>query len=168
MLGLGHVLVPLDGSQLAEAAIDEARRIITSGGDISLLIAVQVPNVPVYGYELSSNIVPAYQSSLDEAYAGAQEYLERVANELRTEGFHVRVIVQFGDDAASVIVRSAQQYAADAIVMSTHGRSGVSRWLFGSVTNKVLQSTTCPVMVVPSRIILEHKDAVESSNMSVG
>ena len=58
-------------------------------------------------------------------------------------------MVQFGDPA-SVIVDTAGQLHVDAIVMSTHGRSGISRWIFGSVTNKVLGMAECPVLVVPS------------------
>ena len=62
----------------------------------------------------------------------------------------VGVEVHVGEPA-NVIVETAERLKVDAIVMSTHGRSGLSRWLFGSVTNKVLSANVCPVYVIPSK-----------------
>ena len=60
-------------------------------------------------------------------------------------------------DPATVIVETAQKLHVDAIVMSTHGRSGLSRWLFGSVTQKVLAASCCPVFVIPAKVTEESK-----------
>jgi nucleotide-binding universal stress UspA family protein len=60
-----------------------------------------------------------------------------------------RGIAQFGEPA-SVIVDIAGRLRVDTIIMTTHGRSDVSRWLFESVTSKVLAIVTCPVLVIPS------------------
>jgi nucleotide-binding universal stress UspA family protein len=79
----------------------------------------------------------------------AKEYLGKFTEPLTEEGYKVDTVVEFGNPP-DVIVEFADVRKVDAIVMATHGRSGVSRWIFGSVTNKVLAVATCPVLVVPS------------------
>lgn len=150
---LEHVLVPLDGSQLGEEAVHHAKKIVSPDGQITLVSAVEMPEIPLYGFDLVGvTSAPSYQATLEDIVARANTYLENIAEELKSEGFQAKFIVQFGDPP-SVIVDLAAQYNVDAIVMSTHGRSGISRWLFGSVTNKVLGMATCPVLVIPS----EHR-----------
>lgn len=146
---LKHVLVPLDGSKLAEEALDHAVNILCPGGSITLLAAVDVPEVPVYGYYPPAT-VPDFQSTVEELVPQAKQYLEQVASRVRTPDLTVCVEAQIGE-AAQVIAETAARLKVDAIVMSTHGRSGLSRWLFGSVTNKVLGTRCCPVYVVPSK-----------------
>lgn len=148
---LNHVLIPLDGSPLAEAAIEEAHRVILADAYITLLTVVQQPSVPVYGYELAVALTASYHSKVEEAISEAKSYLQKIAENLRMDGFKVSLIAGFGDDAAYVIVENAQRLHVDAIVMSTHGRSGISHWLFGSVAEKVLSTARCPVLVIPSR-----------------
>jgi nucleotide-binding universal stress UspA family protein len=147
---LDHVLVPLDGSDLGEEALVEAKRIIGSKSQITLVTAVDMPEIPLYGFDLVGvNDAPSYQVALEEAITRAREYLQGVVRGLELEGIQTKIVVQFGEPAA-VIVETAQELKVDAIVMATHGRSGVSRWLFGSVTSKVLAIAACPVFVIPS------------------
>lgn len=146
---LKHVLVPLDGSKLAEEALDHAVNILCPGGSITLLAAVDVPEVPVYGYYPPAT-VPDFQSTVEELVPQARHYLEQVASRVQTSELTVNVEAEIGE-AADVIAETAARLKVDAIVMSTHGRSGLSRWLFGSVTNKVLGTRCCPVYVIPSR-----------------
>jgi nucleotide-binding universal stress UspA family protein len=87
----------------------------------------------------------------------ARAYLEQIAAPLRAEGFQVETLAQFGD-AAKTIINIALIHNVDAISMATHGRSGFSRWLFGSVTGNVLSAAACPVFVTPPDPILLKAD----------
>lgn len=145
---LKHVLVPLDGSLRSERAIEHATHTLAAGGTITLVTAVELPEIPLYGFDLVGvSTAPSYQASLEDVLQRARAYLEEIAGNLRGQGFGARYSVQFGEPSC-VIVDSARELLVDAICMSTHGRSGVSRWLFGSVTNKVLAMAPCPVLVV--------------------
>lgn len=146
---LDHVLVPLDGSRLAEEALEHAKRIVNHEGKITLLTAVDVPEIPMYGLYPPATI-PDYQAAIEDALPQARAYLEQIAKDLTGAGYKVTFDAQIGD-AAEVIARMAQELRVDAIVMSTHGRSGLNRWLFGSVTSKVLSAKVCPVFVIPSK-----------------
>jgi nucleotide-binding universal stress UspA family protein len=78
----------------------------------------------------------------------AEAYLEAQAISLRTDGLDVDIHVQIGAPA-DTIVEAAEQRDADLIVMATHGYTGFKRWTLGSVTDKVVQATPTPVLVVP-------------------
>jgi nucleotide-binding universal stress UspA family protein len=133
---------------LAEEALEHARQIVKPTGKITLMTAVDVPEIPMYGLYPPASI-PDYQAAIEDALPQARVYLEQIGQELTHEGYSVGVEAQIGD-AADVILRTAHELGVDAIVMSTHGRSGLSRWLFGSVTSKVLSGKVCPVFVIPS------------------
>lgn len=146
---LKHVLVPLDGSQLAEAALPFARNILEAKGEITLVSAVEVPYVPAYAY-FPGTIPETYETTTEELIPYAKHYLEKQAEELEKLGYKLNLVVEIGEPA-QVIIETAAKNHAEAIVMSTHGRSGLSRWLLGSVTQKVLSAKTCPVLVVPTK-----------------
>lgn len=146
---LKHILVPLDGSQLAEDALEHAVNIIDPNGKITLVAAVEIPEIPVYGYFTTASAAD-FEAATHDMLPQARTYLESVAKRLANNHLTIAVEAQLGE-AADVINETAQKYKVDAIVMSTHGRSGLSRWLFGSVTNKVLSTQLCPVYVIPSK-----------------
>ena len=139
---LKHVLVPLDGSKLAEEALKPAMEIVAPGGRISLVTAVEPVEVPDYAY-LAPITVPNYTEFLPIA----QHYLEGIARDYANEDVTLDYRAISGDPT-TVITNTANQLQVDAIVMSTHGRSGIKRFLLGSVTNKVLETKTCSVFVV--------------------
>lgn len=151
---LKHVLVPLDGSKLAEQALEHATRIIQPGGKITLIAAVELPEMPIYDYYPPVNRME-YERAEEELLPFATHYLEGIADDLKKRGFQVSIKSQVGN-AADAITDMACRYQVDAIVMSTHGRSGLQRWLYGSVTNKVLDARPCPVYVVPSKANGKH------------
>lgn len=149
---LSHVLIPLDSSLLAEKALDAAKPILRPQGKITLVMAVQTPTPPIFAYpsadvlhEIERDLAPAQEGEQD-----AHEYLERIAKNLTLLGYSVDIEVQHGDPA-QVILEMAEKLRVDIIIMSTHGRSGLGRLLFGSVTNQVLGASYCPVLVVPNR-----------------
>ncbi len=113
------------------------------------MTAVQEPEIINYaGNPVTLN--PEYYPTLEQLEDNRKRYLEELAEPLRQLGYHVNTRVEVGD-AADCIIHAAVKFEVDAIVMSTHGRSGVSRLLFGSVTNRVLSQSTRPVLVVPSQ-----------------
>jgi nucleotide-binding universal stress UspA family protein len=148
---LNHVLLPLDGSQLAEEAIEHAKQILPPGGKITIITALNVSENWLYGVD-PLVVFAEYRQTVDQMEQAAKIYLERTAADLQAEGFQVVTRIEYGH-AAAVILNYATACKADAIVMSTHGRSGITRWLFGSVTSKVLSAATCPVFVVPNQRI---------------
>lgn len=77
----------------------------------------------------------------------ARSYREEKRAERAARGLAVRTVVERGDPA-QVVIECAQKEPADLIVMSSHGRSGFSRWLYGSVAHKVLQHAPCPLLLI--------------------
>ena len=146
---LKHILIPLDGSPLAETALAEALRLCDEQTAITLVSAVDLPEVPVYGFDMVPTNIPYYQQTTQDTLTVCRQYLEGIARRLENGARTVRFVVQLGE-AADVITETATELHVDAIVMSTHGRTGLNRWLFGSVTGKVLASASCPVLVVPT------------------
>jgi nucleotide-binding universal stress UspA family protein len=145
-----RVLVPLDGSALAERALGPAAGLARAGGSAAQLILMRAP-VPTQlffaaegGYGL---LYP--EQSLAEANEAAAAYLESVRAAQATAGCAARSVLLEGD-AAGAIVDAASEERADLIVMSSHGYSGLARWLLGSVAEKVLHAAPCPVLVVRS------------------
>jgi len=147
---LKHVLVTLDGSELAEQALAYAERILPKGGEITLLSVVDVPDIQVYTmYDMPLLVKEMdYDQFVNKVESGMKEYLDGQVKRLQEHGLHAHAKILAGDPA-QVIVDQAAKLKVDTIVMSTHGRSGLSRWLFGSVTQKVLNAMPCPVLVVP-------------------
>lgn len=149
---LNHVLVPLDSSDLAEEALDYARQVTGPGGKITLLMVVIAPEYVTSGfYPVPFEYqIENYETIRTNRIAEARDYLMKVADRLTGDGIEVEYAILVGDPAES-IVEQADELGVDAIVMSTHGRSGISRWIFGSVTQKVLSAAKHPVLVVPNR-----------------
>ncbi len=155
---IAHVLVPLDGSLLARSALDYALKLIDSSGTITLLTILQPPEVPIYDfYPVTMSPQKDYEAGFTEALTHAQDYLYQITNEIQEKyAINIEATVEMGDPATAII-EAAAKLGTDAIVMSTHGRSGISRWLFGSVTQKVLAASCCPVFVIPPQVVEERK-----------
>jgi len=153
---LKHILVPLDGSELSEKAIEHVKHLVSPQTEITLLVAVDSPEYiaySMYGTQPVAAATPVstgfdYQALSDEMLTQSRSYLERIAADLKQSGYKVNQTVETGQPA-DLIVETAQKLGVDTIVMSTHGRSGLSRWLLGSVTSKVLSAAPCPVYVIP-------------------
>lgn len=86
----------------------------------------------------------------DDGRREAQTYLDGVAVLLRKQGLRSRLVVALGE-AADAIARAAEESAVDVIAMTTHGRGGIERALFGSVADAVVRGSTRPVFLVPIR-----------------
>jgi len=158
------ILVPLDGSKLAECALPHVEE-LAKGSDTEEVILVSVtervqgyraledPSQPVVGpgggwLEPSQ---PLGQRFVPEAFGKkekqAQRYLDRIAKTMAAKGINVSTDVLLWKPAEA-IVGYAKQYGCDLIVMASHGRSGPSRWAYGSVADKVLRASCIPVLMV--------------------
>lgn len=168
-----HALVPLDHSKLAEVALDYARSVVAPGGQITLLLVVEthgLVGINMYA-SMSANApaavmldteVKADSDLRQSAWEAARQYLDTIAARLTSQGYTVETRLEEGSPAESIL-DAAEEMQADAIVMSTHGRSGLSRWVMGSVAQKVLSAATCPVFLVPQRSLAHSKIEREAS-----
>ena len=158
------ILVPLDGSKLAECALPYVEE-LASACDAEEVILVSVTE-RVQGYRAmegsteasilsgggwGAGVQPPSQRLVPEAFGKkekqAQRYLERIAKTMAAKGINVSTEVLLWKPAEA-IVGYAKQYGCDLIVMASHGRSGPSRWAYGSVADKVLRSSCIPVLVI--------------------
>ena len=153
---LKHILIPLDQSALSETALNYATQLTGPDSQITLLTVLVPPDLSIstmYGTDGLAQVaqdVESYESVERQMRVQAEDYLRNIARRLSASGLRVNIAVHTGRDA-DVIVEEAATLAVDAIVMATHGRSGISRWLLGSVTQKVLHAAPCPVMVIPQQ-----------------
>ena len=137
-----RILVPLDGSTFAEAALGHARTLARcTGADIVL---VRVATLPMYEYVAAEPLL--YQSIEQDSEKESAAYLDKVAGDLKAEGFHVSAETCAGP-VAETILDYARDISADIIVMSTHGRSGLARWFIGSIADKIVRGATLPVLL---------------------
>jgi nucleotide-binding universal stress UspA family protein len=137
---LNNILVPLDGSPLAEAALPFAEVLATRcGARLTLIRAARSRSTRL------TELGPSDQMrSIDDAEA----YLQAIAERLGAEGYSVETGVPFGGDPAEWIVEESAYRKADLVVMATHDRVGLDHWLHGSVAEAVVHASTIPVMLV--------------------
>jgi nucleotide-binding universal stress UspA family protein len=135
---LEKILVPLDGSNCAENVLPLVEKLARELKiSISLLRVALTHTFP--GVDPTEAQVKVVRE--------AEEYLERIANKLKTKGLKVDTHVRYGNDAEEIL-EHANQNVIDMIAMTTHGRSGVKRFLLGSVAEKVIRYSTKPVILV--------------------
>jgi len=140
-----HILVPLDVSQLAELALDDAFYMAQlSGAELTLLQAVS----PIERVLEAGTDHPIY---VDERWAMLREealdYLNSVCQKMECQPV-THTVVQMGSPAETIIDYAHEHPTIDLIVMATHGRSGLQRWVYGSVADKVLRGAGLPVLLV--------------------
>lgn len=129
-----RILVPLDGSQLSEYALRYAQLLGTvCGVGIDLIYVIETEDIP--------------EDLVGEAEQGANAYLQKISDSF-PETIKPRCILTAGH-AAEVIIHEAEQPAGTLIVMTTHGESGLQRWLLGGVAHKVVQGAASPVLLIP-------------------
>jgi nucleotide-binding universal stress UspA family protein len=137
------ILVPLDGSELAIKALDPAEKLAKTF-DAEIILFQVVPFMPIYGSpELVTPLI------IDEKQKEtAERYLTDLAEQLKKRGQKVSAVVRTGQQVAVEIIDFAKEVKADLIVMCTHGRSGITRWVLGSVAHKVLTRAETPILLI--------------------
>jgi HSP20 family protein len=147
-----RILVPLDGSPEAEAILPLAEGLVDRVEGDLVLLRILIPFTAAAMPELpSATIVEATY----EAQGDVDEYLSRLAQEIRQRGVRVQTATRSGDPARRIIETAGEMDAA-LIAMTTHGRSGLSRVVFGSVAESVAREASVPVLLVRA----ESRDAV--------
>jgi nucleotide-binding universal stress UspA family protein len=144
-----RILVPLDGSGLAEAVLPTVKAIAQAfASEITLLRVVSPPNL-VSG---TRDFAEIYISMFDEMQQEAAIYIEAQKKALHADGFKVNGRTVNGESTADLILDVADELEVDAIAMSTHGRGGIKRWVYGSVADKVLRHAHVPVLLVRAQV----------------
>ena len=137
------ILVPLDGSEIAECVLSHVK-VIAEGCGASEVILLHVWE-PIHMVGLDDFIdVDTIQ---DTMMSKAEEYLVQAQSKLGGQGLSIRAEVRKGR-AANTIVDFAKENDVDLIALATHGRSGIGRWVYGSVADKVLRSASTPILLI--------------------
>jgi nucleotide-binding universal stress UspA family protein len=147
------LLVPLDGSELAESVLPHVEALARQrGAELVEVVLIRVCETPFITADYPEASMPLtweeHVGHIKSSFKlGCEQYLQGVAKRLSDAGLKVRSEVLMGD-VANEIVAYATKNPFNLIAMSTHGRSGVSRWAYGSVANKVLHGVSSPIFLV--------------------
>jgi len=149
---LKRLLLPLDGSPFSEAPIPFVEE-LTKGTETEIILTVvsEPPLVPSYG---DRPINPTWEKYRDTLWAEMQqqasEYIGRIKTRLEKRRVKVKSQVITGElgKVAESIMKAAQKENVDLIAMATHGRTGVSRWVYGGITNRIVEQSLQPVLLI--------------------
>jgi nucleotide-binding universal stress UspA family protein len=149
-----RILAPLDGSDTGEAALHHAAEIAQKAGAFIILLHV-IPEVHTVESRILGKEFDKFVKAMHDA---GQQYLDKVKARLESRGIDVVTRISRGDPAET-IVDTAIHERADMIAMSSHGRSGIARWVLGSVADKIIHESRLPMWLVrPQKIIKQMKN----------
>jgi nucleotide-binding universal stress UspA family protein len=164
--GIRKILVPLDGSELSLAAIPLAEEMARVFDATLVFCSIVLTDWIAY----SGMETPVlYQDVLEDMQVNARKTIEVIADESRNRDFHVECFIEVGSPSDQ-IQRIAALQGAGLIVMSTHGRSGPSRWVMGSTADSIVRNTHLPCLLVRPREVKhpsEHPLAPSKENPAV-
>ena len=157
-----RIVVPLDGSDLAEQAVATAEGLARSmGATIHLLRVVDFPPSSftfVYAGMVESQ---ALTTQLEDECALAGEYLKEVARSIEERGIAVTTEVRHGIAVQELVDAMTR---GDLFVVASHGRSGVARWFLGSVAEEITRRSTVPILLVRTRTAgVRHRARVDAA-----
>ena len=163
------ILIPLDGSELAECVLPHAEAFLKSGmTKMAVLLWILEPlptamygaSVETFAASAQEDIFASHKDYWTEMEAErkstAAEYLSRIAGQLSQYGAEIKCEILAGR-IADTLAGYAEKENIDLILIATHGRSGVSRWLMGSVADRVLHYSDVPVLMVRATGEKTHK-----------
>ncbi|RPJ64004.1 MAG: universal stress protein [Dehalococcoidia bacterium] len=142
------ILVPLDGSEMAECVFPYVEDIAKKrNSKVEAVFVVEHYEMPFYGSVIydEKNLEEIEQSAID----GAEQYMGTVKSRLDSMGIDIEYAVLEGK-IADTLVDHAGNNGFDLIIMATHGRSGLARWVVGSIADKVVHYSTIPVLLIRS------------------
>ena len=140
------ILVPLDGSQLAECVLPHVQTLVRGSQAKRVIFArvVEPFRPPTGDYILAEDQIRKMEA---EMRADAEKYLKDIVSRTKYDGVRVESAVLYGR-AADTLAEFATKNPIDIIIIATHGRSGVSRWVWGSIADRILRSSCVPVLMV--------------------
>ena len=140
-----NILVPLDGSNFAEIALPHAVAFAAKfGSKITLVSVFETPHI----YQSVERDDGVLNDIHQAAIRGVSEYLERIKVDLIAQGLIVETTFIESANVPGALLQAIDDGGADLIVMSTHGRTGIDQWRFGSVAQRVARHTTVPVVLI--------------------
>lgn len=139
------ILVPLDGSARAERAIPVAARIAKRRSATVVLLRVVSELADIGGYMIPS--VATDPSVVEREEVEAREYLRAIARNHAFDGVKVETTVEFGLPA-QVILEAIRTDGIDGVIIGSHGRTGLSRWVLGSVAQPIVRTSAAPVLLL--------------------
>lgn len=146
-----RILVPLDGSKVGEAAlpcVEELLAKLAPKLKVEVILFQVVSSLTHYVIAGEASVqIPYSEKEVEYIKRKSRQYLEKIGENLKSKGATVKTKVATGN-ATQEIIKAADEVKADMVAMSTHGRSGLSRLTFGSITAKVLRGGNVPVLVV--------------------
>lgn len=146
-----HVLVPLDGSKVGEAAlpvIDQLCDKLATGTEVEITLLGVITLLRHWVVVGEASAPVSYtEDEMELIKQRVMNYLNTTAESVSCKGVKVNSLIRTGN-AADEILKTANEIGADLIAMSTHGRSGLRRLAFGSITDKVLHGASIPVLMV--------------------
>jgi nucleotide-binding universal stress UspA family protein len=149
-----HLLVPLDGSALAESALPLASALARLvGAPMTLLRSLDLPDLSLTGRGRAGAATAAIRASIPAERQEAEQYLASIGQRLQAQGLATTNLVTEGGAAQDIATQARTLEAAGQavlIVMATHGHSGLGRWLYGSVAGAVLHLADVPLLVIRS------------------
>jgi len=134
------ILVPLDGSKLAEIILTEVE-------ELALLLNARLSLI----YVSKAHVLPGVDPTDAQVRVvnKAKKYLENLKEQLLTKRIDIEIHTPYGNPAVRILEVS-RRHDIDLIAMSTHGRSGIGRWLLGSIAEKVVRHSEIPVLLLRS------------------
>jgi nucleotide-binding universal stress UspA family protein len=139
------VLVPLDGSGLSECSLNEINKVASNDTQIVLM---RIEEKPQRDYHTAPVDSGALEQAQKARRTDAEMYLSKVADQLKSQGMNMVETVYSEGSPAQEILDYTDREKPDLILMSSHGRTGISRWAMGSVADKILRSSTAPVLLI--------------------
>jgi len=137
------ILVPLDGSKVAEGVLPHAKLLAYSEG--AELILLTVAANPAMDFVFSDPGLA--QTAVHEQEERSKGYITEIEEGLKKEGFKTSTLLRIGS-VAETILGVAEELEVDVIAMSTHGRTGPARWLLGSIAERVVHNSKIPVLLI--------------------
>jgi nucleotide-binding universal stress UspA family protein len=144
------ILVPLDGSEIAECVLGHIKN-LSQGAEAPEIVLFRVCEPPVILADFPATLQEKWEDHVKEETDHMKQqcslYLNEVEKRLKEAGLMIITQTALGKPAEEIIEYAAKNNV-DVILMATHGRSGISRWAYGSIADKVLRSSPVPVMII--------------------
>ncbi len=141
-MNIQHLLLPLECSDVEKPAVDHALELARSSDAVLHLLSVVDWGLSGWDYQGGEHVVR-------ELHSKKQNYLDEIREKAEEQGVDVVTEVLENRDVHDRILEYADEQEIDLVVMATHGRSGLDRFLLGSTTERVLRSSSIPMMIVP-------------------
>jgi len=155
------LLVPLDSSKLAEAVLPYAEELASRlKAEITLLQVLPV-SYHVYAALDTTTQVPYTLKEMEPLKKSAQDYLDKTSKRITDKGIATNKKVIISNATADEIVGYVDKERIDLIIMASHGRTGIGRWVMGSVTDKVVRASKQPIVII--RVKDGHPDVREKT-----